>query len=809
MKQQNPSVEIPVVEKKPKSRLLWLTRFLSHTPVIAACGIAAAAGLWLLENCLCNLILQILENLSHLLTPDYNIGIHLFFAVGGAPWYIYVIMAAVAVGAGIRTAYLLFRNYGTVNFGQRGVQRWATMEEIKAQYPEIEEKDTPFPGRGGLPISRMGDKLYIDNTLTNNLIIGITRSGKGEMYVFPLIDICSRAEKKQSLIVSDPKKELYKASAETLRARGYEVHILNLENPDDSMGYNPLQIIIDAYKREDYSEAELLCSTFAYSIYNPSASGSDSKLWDSASVAMLCALIMAHIEDCLEADKKANTLGQLEWTKKRAAYTALKASEKKHAQRCREIYECRAKGLDIKQTAQALSSTPATVKKYWDECESIRKNYVFPDEAFVPTRENEKKINMYSILNTFTTLARKKFSEFEGAIDLYFSRRPACDPAKLKYGTVELAGQKTKGSVFINTQTALTAFLSEKNARLTAESSINLLDVGFGEKPIAVFISMPDYDKSNHFFASVFIRQLYFVLAKAATNSQSGKCAREVRFILDEFGNIPPIESMDQLITVCLGRGICFVLVIQSYAQVETLYGKAADTIIGNCANQVYIMTNDEKTASKFSVLLGKETIEDISRTGAAGGKKSYTESTSERPLLDENRLMNLTEGESVVKRVAKRTDLQGNKIRPYPILNTGKSRMKYRYEYLTDTFKDPDKVDFNSILDESTRQIDLRSRVWDADAYLDRLTEEIENGEDGASRHPQSELQLKAMIKDLKKGPEIIEILLGTGCFGENCGTMTVESVTGLLEQSIENDCPIMPEEQRLEILRMMIEER
>lgn len=48
------------------------------------------------------------------------------------------------------------------------------------------------------------------------------------------------------------------------------------------MGYNPLQIIIDAYKREDYSEAELLCSTFAYSIYNPSASGSDSKLWDSA-----------------------------------------------------------------------------------------------------------------------------------------------------------------------------------------------------------------------------------------------------------------------------------------------------------------------------------------------------------------------------------------------------------------------------------------------------------------------------------------------------------------------------------------------
>ena len=48
---------------------------------------------------------------------------------------------------------------------------------------------------------------------------------------------------------------------------------------------------------------------------------------------------------------------------------------------------------------------------------------------------------------------------------------------------------------------------------------------------------------------------------------------------------------------------------------------------------------------------------------------------------------MHLEEGEIVIVRGTKRRDLSGNKIRPYPIFNTGKNNLKYRYEYLTDYF--------------------------------------------------------------------------------------------------------------------------
>ena len=65
----------------------------------------------------------------------------------------------------------------------------------------------------------------------------------------------------------------------------------------------------------------------------------------------------------------------------------------------------------------------------------------------------------------------------------------------------------------------LGVFIDENIAKMTAESSINLADIGFGEKPIAISLGIPDYDKSTHFIASIFIRQVYFILAKKATNT--------------------------------------------------------------------------------------------------------------------------------------------------------------------------------------------------------------------------------------------------------------------------------------------------
>ena len=48
---------------------------------------------------------------------------------------------------------------------------------------------------------------------------------------------------------------------------------------------------------------------------------------------------------------------------------------------------------------------------------------------------------------------------------------------------------------------------------------------------------------------------------------------------------------------------------------------------------------------------------------------------------------MHLEEGEIAIVRGTKRRDLEGNKIRPFPIFNTAEHTLKYRYEYLGDFF--------------------------------------------------------------------------------------------------------------------------
>ena len=90
------------------------------------------------------------------------------------------------------------------------------------------------------------------------------------------------------------------------------------------------------------------------------------------------------------------------------------------------------------------------------------------------------------------------------------------------------------------------------------------------------------------------------------------------------------------------------------------------------------------------------------------------------------NKLMELKEGECVVKRVMKRQDLNHNRIRPTPIFNSEESgkRFLYRYEYLTDTFPNPDQIDLYQINQEDRSFINLRERVWDWNQSFYRIAQ-------------------------------------------------------------------------------------
>ncbi|MFD1705220.1 VirD4-like conjugal transfer protein, CD1115 family [Siminovitchia sediminis] len=535
----------------------------------------------------------------------------------------------------IKFIYNIKMNYDSLNKGQHGTSEFEKVKELKKQYKIIPAKKEEYDGSGGVIISGLQEKyrpyrLLIDEGPIHTMVIGITRSGKGETFVFPMIDVLSRAKDKPSLVVNDPKGELAGASYETLKKRGYEVHVFNLIQQHMGMGFNPLQLVVDAWKKGNPSLAQQYANSIAFSLYHdPNAKD---PFWNDCAISLVTAIILAITEDAVKTGK-------------------------------------------------------------------------------------EEKVNMYSVAN-FLASKGSDNDEDSGtnALDEFFQAREDNTPAKNMYATSNFAGGNTRGSIFTTAMSKLQIFTLEPNAKLTSYNSLDLTDVGFGDKPVAIFMVTPDYDQSNHVLASIFVSQLYRVNAEKATMSPSGKMKRHVHFLLDEFGNMPTIEGMAGMVTVGAGRGFRFHLVVQAYSQIKSQYGDEADTIIGNCSNQIYILTKDKQTAEQYSALIGTKTITDISRSGKLlSMDKSHSEAVKERPLMMPDELMQLKEGESVVVRANKRQDNKRRKIVPKPIFNTGVTAHKFRWEYLADDFDNSKSILDLPLMSTTYHDLDLSRIVFTA----------------------------------------------------------------------------------------------
>ncbi|MEM5031384.1 type IV secretory system conjugative DNA transfer family protein [Limosilactobacillus fermentum] len=96
------------------------------------------------------------------------------------------------------------------------------------------------------------------------------------------------------MVVNDPKGENYQMSYKTLRKRGYNVQVLNIQNTDFSMSYNPLNNIIKFAQDGYFDEVQDAVNTLSSSIYvDPNEKD---KFWQNSSINLLNALILAIID---------------------------------------------------------------------------------------------------------------------------------------------------------------------------------------------------------------------------------------------------------------------------------------------------------------------------------------------------------------------------------------------------------------------------------------------------------------------------------------------------------------------------------
>ena len=444
----------------------------------------------------------------------------------------------------------------------------------------------------------------------HGLIIGATGSGKTTTFINPVIQILAHTSAGSSIICTDPKGELFQMHSKVLKEHGYNVMVLDLRDPYSSYRWNPLGEIYDRYQ---------IYAHYGEDIFERTDSATESGLELVADPSL-------YEETWYEYDGKGYADG-------RALYNYIRVEKQKVYD---ELYE------DLNDLISVICPIESKDDPVWEK--GARSIVLATCLAMLEDSENpvlEMTKDKFCFYNISKAIGNSE-NEFE-ALKKYFDGRSKLSKAVGISRQVVSAADQTLSSYMSIAFDKLSMFNDEGLCALTADTDIN--PYKFGDEPTALFLKIPDEKDTRHALAGVFILSIYKALIKVASGREDLSLPRNVYFLLDEFGNMPKIDKFDKMITVGRSRKIWFHMVVQSYAQLNNVYGDTvADIVKSNCGIKMFIGSNDIATCEEFSKLCGNMSVTTTSVSGTVSQNSgiNYSSQVQERPLIYPSELMKL-----------------------------------------------------------------------------------------------------------------------------------------------------------------------
>ena len=238
---------------------------------------------------------------------------------------------------------------------------------------------------------------------------------------------------------------------------------------------------------------------------------------------------------------------------------------------------------------------------YWDDmAEMLLKSLIY---YLIATRPPEEQ-------NLASCAELVRAANANGGSNLLtelISALPYDHPARMYYKSIEIAPEKTYGSILSSLQSKLGKFDSKDIAELTSTDTIDFEEIG--NKKTAVYVISSDTHTAYDFLLTIFFSQMIQQLYDYA-DKNGGQLKEQTFFILDEFANIGKIPDFDKKISTSRSRKISFSVILQNVDQLEAVYEKSYETIMGNCDTHVFLGSNSFKTVEYFSKQLGEKTID-------------------------------------------------------------------------------------------------------------------------------------------------------------------------------------------------------
>ncbi len=206
------------------------------------------------------------------------------------------------------SSYFFEREKGfgiTTEKKDKGYSRWAKDKEMQEELEKVEISQTNSKA-AGVPLILNKDAMWVDNGEYHSLVIGATGSGKTQTVILPMVH--SLAKAKESMIITDPKGEIYEKTSNMLRSRGYQILLLNFRDPQRGNAWNPMALPYEIYKSGNHDKAIELLDDLALNILYDDSNKNADPFWEKTSADYFSGVALGLFEDAKPEEININSV---------------------------------------------------------------------------------------------------------------------------------------------------------------------------------------------------------------------------------------------------------------------------------------------------------------------------------------------------------------------------------------------------------------------------------------------------------------------------------------------------------------------